>query len=70
MLEKLDDPVSPIKKILKLCPARLLLILYKIPNFDLVDDFLQKVTLVKGKLKGGYEEGIIYHEHPRINSSK
>ena len=41
------------KEILKLCPARLLVTLYKIPNFESVDDFLQKVASVRGKLKKG-----------------
>ena len=41
------------KEILKLCPARLLVTLYKIPSFDSVDDFLQKVATVRGKLKKG-----------------
>ncbi|KAI4354019.1 hypothetical protein L6164_002920 [Bauhinia variegata] len=52
-IEKLDDPISPVKEILKLCPARLLVTIYKIPSFDSVDDFLQKVASVRGKLKKG-----------------
>ncbi|XP_059433212.1 guanine nucleotide-binding protein-like NSN1 [Corylus avellana] len=52
-IEKLDDPVGPVKEILKLCPARLLVTLYKLPSFDSVDDFLQKVATVRGKLKKG-----------------
>ncbi|KAF5745964.1 guanine nucleotide-binding protein-like NSN1 [Tripterygium wilfordii] len=52
-IEKLDDPVGPVKEILKLCPATLLVTLYKIPSFDLVDDFLYKVATVRGKLKKG-----------------
>ncbi|KDP26401.1 hypothetical protein JCGZ_17559 [Jatropha curcas] len=52
-IEKLDDPVSPVKEILNLCPARLLVTLYKIPNFESVDDFLQKVATVRGRLKKG-----------------
>ncbi|KAL5798788.1 hypothetical protein ACOSQ2_003608 [Xanthoceras sorbifolium] len=52
-IEKLEDPVGPVKEILKLCPARLLVTLYKIPSFDSVDDFLQKVASVRGKLKKG-----------------
>ncbi|KAL6499571.1 Guanine nucleotide-binding protein-like nsn1 [Orobanche gracilis] len=50
-IEKLDDPVGP--KILKLCPERVLVTLYKVPSFDSVDDFLQKVATVRGKLKKG-----------------
>lgn len=41
------------KEILKLCPDRLMLTLYKIPSFNSVDDFLQKVAAVRGKLKKG-----------------
>ncbi|KAJ4728512.1 guanine nucleotide-binding protein-like NSN1 [Melia azedarach] len=52
-IEKLDDPVGPVKEILKRCPAKLLISLYKLPNFDSVDDFLQKVASVRGKLKKG-----------------
>lgn len=52
-IEKLDDPVGPVKEILKLCPDSVLVSLYKIPSFDSVDDFLQKVATVRGKLKKG-----------------
>ncbi|CAN1234968.1 Guanine nucleotide-binding protein-like NSN1 [Linum perenne] len=52
-IEKLDDPVSPVKEILKLCPERLMVTLYKIPSFEGVDDFLQKVATVRGRLKKG-----------------
>ncbi|KAK4419478.1 Guanine nucleotide-binding protein-like NSN1 [Sesamum alatum] len=52
-IEKLDDPVGPVKEILKLCPDRVLVTLYKIPSFESVDDFLQKVATVRGKLKKG-----------------
>lgn len=52
-IEKLDDPVGPVKEILRLCPARMLVTLYKVPSFDAVDDFLQKVATVRGKLKKG-----------------
>ncbi|KAA8543470.1 hypothetical protein F0562_021035 [Nyssa sinensis] len=52
-IEKLDDPFGPVKEILKLCPARMLVTLYKLPSFDSVDDFLQKMATVRGKLKKG-----------------
>ncbi|CAL9219939.1 unnamed protein product [Arabidopsis halleri] len=52
-IEKLDDPVSPVKEILKLCPTQMLVTLYKIPSFETVDDFLYKVATVRGKLKKG-----------------
>ncbi|KAE9617554.1 hypothetical protein Lal_00035028 [Lupinus albus] len=52
-IEQLGDPINPVKEIVKLCPARLLVTLYKIPSFDSVDDFLQKVATIRGKLKKG-----------------
>ncbi|MCD7462896.1 Guanine nucleotide-binding protein-like nsn1 [Datura stramonium] len=52
-IEKLDDPIGPVKEILKLCPERMLVTIYKVPTFDSVDDFLQKVAMVRGKLKRG-----------------
>ncbi|KAM7264766.1 hypothetical protein ACFE04_002449 [Oxalis oulophora] len=52
-IEKLADPVAPVKEILKLCPAKMLVTIYKVPDFTCVDDFLQKVALVRGKLKKG-----------------
>ncbi|KAG6422338.1 hypothetical protein SASPL_118906 [Salvia splendens] len=52
-IEKLDDPIGPVKEILKLCPDKVLVTLYKIPSFDSVDNFLQKVATVRGKLKKG-----------------
>ncbi|KAJ8534588.1 hypothetical protein K7X08_016316 [Anisodus acutangulus] len=52
-IEKLEDPVGPVKEILKLCPERMLVTIYKVPTFDSVDDFLQKVAMVRGKLKKG-----------------
>lgn len=45
--------IFAVKEILKLCPARVLVALYKLPSFDSVDDFLQKVATVRGKLKKG-----------------
>ncbi|XP_078429318.1 GTP-binding family protein isoform X2 [Wolffia australiana] len=52
-IEKLDDPVVPVKEILKLCPAERLMALYKLPKFSSVDEFLQKVAGLRGKLKKG-----------------
>ncbi|KAL7084412.1 hypothetical protein ACP275_14G222000 [Erythranthe tilingii] len=52
-IEKLADPIGPVTEILKLCPERVLVTLYKVPSFDSVDDFLQKVGTVRGKLKKG-----------------
>ncbi|KAL0675809.1 hypothetical protein Bca4012_003790 [Brassica carinata] len=52
-IEKLEDPVSPVKEILKLCTPQMLVTLYKIPSFEALDDFLYKVATVRGKLKKG-----------------
>ena len=42
-----------VKEILKLCPAEMLMTLYKLDSFDAVDDFLFKVATIRGKLKKG-----------------
>ncbi|KAG7014456.1 Guanine nucleotide-binding protein-like NSN1 [Cucurbita argyrosperma subsp. argyrosperma] len=52
-IEKLEDPVAPVKEILKLCPSKTLVTLYKLSSFDTVDDFLQKIAVIRGKLKKG-----------------
>lgn len=52
-IEKLEDPIAPVKEILNLCPAQVLVTLYKVPSFDTVDDFLFKVATVRGRLKKG-----------------
>ncbi|KGN56277.1 guanine nucleotide-binding protein-like NSN1 [Cucumis sativus] len=52
-IEKLEDPIAPVKEILKLCPSKTLVTLYKLSSFDTVDDFLQKVAVIRGKLKKG-----------------
>ncbi|KAL2326615.1 hypothetical protein Fmac_025673 [Flemingia macrophylla] len=54
-IEKLDDPINPVKEILKHCQAERLEILYNIPSFKRgdVDDFLRTLATVRGKLKKG-----------------
>ncbi|XVF40579.1 hypothetical protein PTKIN_Ptkin01aG0125200 [Pterospermum kingtungense] len=52
-MDLLDDPVGPVKEILELCPKRLLVTIYKILGFESVDQFLQNVASVRGKLKKG-----------------
>ena len=42
-----------VKEILSLCPHEKLLSLYKVPSFSSVDDFLQKIATLRGKLKKG-----------------
>ncbi|KAG9439022.1 hypothetical protein H6P81_019187 [Aristolochia fimbriata] len=52
-IEKLDDPVGPVREILGLCPGEKLMSLYKLPSFSSADEFLQKVATIRGKLKKG-----------------
>eukprot|EP00252_Welwitschia_mirabilis_P018350 TRINITY_DN40782_c0_g1_i1.p1 TRINITY_DN40782_c0_g1~~TRINITY_DN40782_c0_g1_i1.p1 ORF type:complete len:629 (-),score=180.64 TRINITY_DN40782_c0_g1_i1:431-2317(-) len=52
-IEKLEDPLSPVTEILRLCPQDRLLSVYKLPKYTSVDDFLQKLASVRGKLKKG-----------------
>ncbi|XP_078173165.1 GTP-binding family protein isoform X2 [Carex rostrata] len=52
-IEKLDDPIAPVKEILKLCPEEKLLSIYNISQFKSVEEFLQKVATLRGKLKKG-----------------
>ncbi|CDY34918.1 BnaA01g32490D [Brassica napus] len=67
-IEKLEDPVSPVKEILKLCSTQMLVTLYKIPSFEGVDDFLYKVATVRGKLKkGGLREQGEHAESKIVN---
>lgn len=42
-----------VKEILNLCPAETLMPLYKLERFGNVDEFLQKVATIRGKLKKG-----------------
>ncbi|XP_074268719.1 guanine nucleotide-binding protein-like NSN1 isoform X2 [Silene latifolia] len=52
-IEKLEDPIGPVKEIFKLCPAEVLIKIFKIATFNSVDDFLHKVATARGKLKKG-----------------
>ncbi|KAI5009083.1 hypothetical protein ZWY2020_010131 [Hordeum vulgare] len=52
-VEKMEDVITPVKEILGLCPHEKLLSLYKVPSFTSVDDFLQKLATLRGKLKKG-----------------
>jgi len=52
-IEKLEDPISFVKEILKLCTSDKLMCLYKLPSFSSIDDFLQKIASICGKLKKG-----------------
>ncbi|XP_024313597.1 guanine nucleotide-binding protein-like NSN1 isoform X2 [Brachypodium distachyon] len=52
-VEKMEDLITPVKEILNLCPHEKLMSLYNMPSFTSVDDFLQKVATLRGKLKKG-----------------
>ena len=42
-----------LKEILNLCTSDKLMSLYKLPRFSSIDDFLQNITSIHGKLKKG-----------------
>lgn len=52
-VEKLEDPVTPVRQILKLCETEVVMGIYKIARFDGVDEFLRSVAFARGKLKKG-----------------
>ncbi|GAB4820326.1 hypothetical protein N2152v2_007372 [Parachlorella kessleri] len=52
-VEQLPDPVLPVGEIVRRCPARQLMQLYKVPAFQGADQFLQHVAQARGKLKRG-----------------
>lgn len=52
-IEQLDDPATPVKEILRLCPAEKLKTIYNINSFSNVDEFLMNVAMARGKLKKG-----------------
>ncbi|PNW75595.1 hypothetical protein CHLRE_12g533050v5 [Chlamydomonas reinhardtii] len=52
-VERLSDPISPVSEILKRVPAKQLMVLYKISSFSAPEEFLQLVSLARGKLRRG-----------------
>lgn len=52
-VETLEDPVAPVREILRLCETEKLMSLFKIGRFGDVDEFLRSVAFVRGKLKKG-----------------
>ncbi|KAL2610589.1 hypothetical protein R1flu_029162 [Riccia fluitans] len=52
-IEQLSDATTPVQEILKLCSKDKLMGIYKIPQFEGVDEFLQQVAIVSGKLRKG-----------------
>jgi nuclear GTP-binding protein len=52
-IEQLDDVVSPVELLVSKCKKEHLMLLYSIPNFDTVQQFLVHVARAKGRLKKG-----------------
>lgn len=52
-VEKLADAVLPVSEIVKRCPAKQLMSIYKIASFSTTDEFLQHIAQHRGKLKKG-----------------
>lgn len=52
-IEKLQDAVLPVSEIVKRCPAKQLMGIYKVPAFESTDRFLHHIALARGKLKKG-----------------
>lgn len=52
-VEKLADPAAPVREIVRRCPAKQLMQIYKIPKFADADEFLTSVGTSRGKLKKG-----------------
>lgn len=52
-VEQLEDPVLPVAEIVRRCPAKQLMTLYKVPAFTDVDGFLTHVATARGKLRRG-----------------
>jgi nuclear GTP-binding protein len=52
-VEQLEDPVLPVAEIVKRCPAKQLMTLYKVPAYKDVDGFLTHVATARGKLRRG-----------------
>lgn len=52
-VESITDPVPPVSAILRRCPKQHLQILYGLPSFNDVEEFLNQLALKQGKLKRG-----------------
>jgi nuclear GTP-binding protein len=52
-VEKLVDPAAPVREIVRRCPAKQLMQIYKIPKFADADEFMTNVGTTRGKLKKG-----------------
>ena len=47
------DPALPVAEIVRRCPARQLMALYRVPAFADGDEFLRHVAAARGKLRKG-----------------
>lgn len=52
-VEKLDDPVLPVARIVQRCPAEQLMGVYKTPAFEGAEGLLQEISMARGKLLPG-----------------
>eukprot|EP00887_Chlorella_sp_A99_P007173 scaffold2.g7173.t1 len=52
-VEQLEDPALPVAEVVRRCPPRQLMALYKVPAFDSPERFLAHVAQARGKLKKG-----------------
>lgn len=52
-VEQVADPALPVAEIVRRCPARQLMALYRVPAFAGSDEFLRHVAAARGKLRKG-----------------
>ncbi|KAK9837475.1 hypothetical protein WJX81_005030 [Elliptochloris bilobata] len=52
-VEQVSDPSLPVAEIVRRCPARQLMALYRVPAFADADEFLRHVAAARGKLRKG-----------------
>ncbi|MDP2434354.1 MAG: GTPase [archaeon] len=52
-VEQIDDPIPPVELILKRCSHEQLLVLYRIPDFRTVREFLANLAVKRGMMKKG-----------------
>eukprot|EP00271_Cylindrocystis_brebissonii_P023339 TRINITY_DN9649_c0_g2_i1.p1 TRINITY_DN9649_c0_g2~~TRINITY_DN9649_c0_g2_i1.p1 ORF type:complete len:429 (+),score=151.64 TRINITY_DN9649_c0_g2_i1:68-1288(+) len=52
-VEQLEDPVAPVRQILRLCDAERLMSIFKVARFEDADEFVRSVAFARGKLKKG-----------------
>lgn len=52
-IEQLDDPILPVMELVRRCPAKQLMVLYKAPAFKTAEEFLVHLATSRGKLKKG-----------------